>query len=872
VLATAVGPYEIIERLGAGGMGEVFLGYDPRLRRKVALKRLNTREQSGADIHARVLHEARAAARLTHPNIASIYDVIEDADGAVIVMEYVDGESLRARLAGGPLPPDQVLAIGRQLSDAVATAHAHGVIHRDLKPSNVQLMSNGAVKVLDFGVAKIVTPVEPLDSPTVTREPSLMLDKAGTPIYMAPEQLIAGDADVRSDIYSLGVVLFEMATGRRPYPETDAVALAVAMSTMAAPAADAIDVRVPRALSAVIARALEREPRNRYQSAAELADALRSARDGPPNRTTVARSVLRAAASRRWLLAAILLAIVVGAGVARPLLLRGPARHRVVVTTGPPAVVAILPVDNRAGDVRGDYVGAGLAAVVATNFGSVSGLTVLPMAVTGELRDRRADLDQARRELGVTHVIALTVRAVAPATVVDARLRQSATAADVWTQTIDGDLLSVERVLLDELGRALTRDGAFPHTLSPTEWARIRKLPTSSADALHAYSEARALLDRYDVAGNIERAIELFNRATALDPRFASAFAALGEALWKQYTADKRPEVAAAATAAVTRALTLDDDLAPVYYALGLMQSQTGHYEEATGSLRRALALQPDSDETHRLLGRVLSTIGDHPAALVELNQAIALRPFWNNYYSLGHVLYASGNYDGALQALKKTTELQPTFSGAYQMLGTTYHMLGNLPQAIGYYEHAVRLDANSAAFANLGLAYYTTKQYEQARQAYSDAIAHQPRKATLYKSLGDVYGRLGRGAEARKAYEDAMTLARDDLHINPRDAFAVVLLANCEAKLGHRAEAERHAAEAAILAPNNRDIWIRTAKVYAALDERQAGGKAVRKAVALGYEPNMIAADDELQPLGRALKPAIDAGLAARAQKGATQ
>jgi tetratricopeptide (TPR) repeat protein len=205
-------------------------------------------------------------------------------------------------------------------------------------------------------------------------------------------------------------------------------------------------------------------------------------------------------------------------------------------------------------------------------------------------------------------------------------------------------------------------------------------------------------------------------------------------------------------------------------------------------------------------------------------------------------------------------------------MLGTTYHMLGDLPQAIGHYEHAVRLDANAAAYANLGLAYYTAKQYEQARQAYADAIARQPRKATLYKSLGDVYVRLGLAAQARGAYEQAMALARDDLRVNPRDAFAVVLLGNCEAKLGRRAEAERHAAEAAILAPNNRDIWIRAAKVYAALDERPAGGEAVRKAVALGYEPNMIAADDELQPLGRALKRATDAGLAARAQKGVTQ
>ena len=867
MLGTAVGPYEVVKRLGAGGMGEVFLGYDTRLQRKVALKHLNKIDEASAHTHSRVLREARAAARLNHPNIASIYDVIEEGQDAIIVMEYVDGDSLRTRLADGPLPLDDVIAIGSQLVDAVAAAHAQGVIHRDLKPSNIQLTHTGAVKVLDFGVAKVVTPVE--QTSTTTREPSRSEGIRGTPIYMAPEQLMGGECDVRSDVYSLGVVLFEMATGRRPYAEADAFALAVAMSTMPAPAAAAVDPRVPSTLSAVITRALEREPLNRYQSAAELAGALASLSDPSPGAAATGRLGRLGRPARRWLVRATTgAAIVIGiVGVVR---LQRESSLQPAVMTGLPAVIAILPVDNRAGDVRGDYIGAGLASVVATNFGSVSGITVLPTTVTGVLRDRPADVTRARRELGVTHIVALAVRAVTPITIVDVTLHRSTSPADVWSRTIRGDPLTIERVILDQLGQALTSDGVFPRTLSPNEWSRIRKLPTSSSDALQAYSEGRALLDRYDVGGNVEHAIQRFNRATELDPQFATAFAALGEALWTQYTGDKRPEIAAAATTAVMKALTLDGDLAPVHYALGLMQSQTGHYEEATASLRRALTLQPDSDETHRLLGRVLATLGDRTAALAELNRAIALRPFWNNYYSLGYVLYTNGDYNAALEALKKTTELRPTFAGAYQMLGTTYHMLGNLSQAIGYYEHAIRLGANPAAYANLGLAYYTAKQYEQARQAYLEAIAHQPRRATLYKSLGDVYGRLGRTDESNKLYEYAMRIARDDLHVNPRDAYAIVLLGNCEAKLARHAEAERHAAEATMLAPADRDIWIRTAKLYVAVGRRALAVDAVRMAVELGYEPGMVLADDELQPIGPLLKRAVDAGLTARAKKGA--
>jgi eukaryotic-like serine/threonine-protein kinase len=867
VLGTTVGPYEIVEPLGAGGMGEVFLAHDRRLQRHVALKCLNT---GGVDGYSRILREARAAARLNHPHIASIYDVIEDGDRAIIVMEHVDGENLRTRLAGRSLPADEVTAIGRQLAEALTAAHTHGVIHRDLKPSNIQITSDGTVKVLDFGVAK-VTVADPFETHAATREHSRAMGNPGTPIYMAPEQLIRGETDPRSDIYSLGAVLFEMATGRRPYVEADAMTLAVAMSTTPVPPADSVNPRVPHSLSGVIAKALEREPRNRYQSASELAAALDVVVHEPANRPTGASPFpVTRSGWRSWPIRAAALVAVAGIASLPGWWGRWAARDGTVPAVSP-AVIAVLPVDNRAGDSRGAYIGAGLASVVATNLGSVSGLTVLSSGPAGSLHNDATDLARARRDLGVTHVISLVVRAAAPVTVVDATVRRSA-GGDVWTGTLDGDPLTVERALLVRLERALQRDGVLPRVLPSDERARFHKVPTSSASALMAYSEGRALLDRYDVAGNVDRAVQLFHTATALDPRFATAYAALGEALWNQYTTNKRPDVAAAATSAVTTALTLDGDLAPVHYALGVMQSQTGHYEEAAASLRRALALQPDSDETHRLLGRVLATIGDRDAAIAELKHAVALRPFWNNYYSLGSVLYATGDYAGALEALKKTTELQPTFAAAYQMLGTTYHMTGNLPAAIGHYEHAVRLGADAAAYANLGLAYYSTKHYEQGRQAYLEAIARQPRRASLYKSLGDVYVRLGRTTEAHQLYAYAIVLARDDLHVNPRDALAVVLVGNCEAKLGHRAEAERHAAEGTMLAPTNRDVWIRTAKLYATLGERAPALRAVETAVALGYEPNMIEGDDELQSLGPPLGQSVNAGLKARAQKGATR
>jgi tetratricopeptide (TPR) repeat protein/TolB-like protein len=884
---TRLGVYEIGSLLGAGGMGEVYLGYDPRLARRVALKCLTSTEAGSPEGHARIMREARAVARLTHANIAGVYDVLEEQGRTYIVMEYVEGVSLSAHIAGGPRPPVEVRALGRQLASALAAAHAHGVVHRDLKPANIQVMHDGSIKVLDFGVAKLASSLAhtvdattggPAADATVAGNP-------GTPIYNAPEQLAGRPADVRSDIYSAGVVLFQVSTGRRPYLETSAVPLALAMNAAPAPEARSINPLVPIELSDTIARLLERNPDDRMQSARELEAAL-GAMSGTASATRPVTGISRALLPRRWRrrltprimwrLGAAAAALAVAAMVARAPLMSWLGWPRSSSVPARRAVVAIMPVDNPSGEIRGDYLGTGIAELVAENFGSIPGLTVLPRSSTVPFRQRRDDSAALQRELGATHVIELTMRGIVPRLVVYARLRRPGAEAADWEQVIEGDVLVVEQTLLERLGRALER-GVLPHRLTATEWTRVRALPTSSATALQSYSEARALLDRADVPGNVDRAIELLTQATHSDPRFAAAYAALGDAQWARYqNVDRRPEVAAQATAAVMEALKINPDLAPVHYSLGNMQFQTGRYQEAFDSLRRGLAIQPDSDDSHRLLGRVMVARGDVDGGLAEIRKAIDVRPYWNNYYTLGYTLYMTGRYREAIDALTKTTELQPTFSNAYQMLGITYHMLGDLPQAIGNYEHAARLGPNAAAYANLALAYYAAGRYEQARNTYLEAIKRDERKATLRRDLGDVYTRLGRTAEAHAMYEKAIALAQDDLKVNPRDAKAVALIAVCEAKTGQRPAAERHAAEAVVLAPTDRDVRMNVAKAYVVVRNRSEGLRALQAAIALGYEPKMARDDDELELLRESseFEKAIAAGLAARSQpvKGANR
>jgi serine/threonine protein kinase len=291
-----VGPYVILERLGRGGMGQVFLGSDPRLHRRVALKCLISTRLTSEDRRRRILEEARAAARISHPNVATVHDVIEQDSRAFIVMEYVEGESLAARMKRERLPIDRVVSIGRQLAGAVAAAHSTGIVHRDLKPANVQLTLDGSVKVLDFGVARaLAAPIPASDSTTTAAGQIVRGPQVGTPGYMSPEQMLGRDVDDRSDVFGLGVILYEMTTGRRPYASDSSVDLLHMLARHPA-RADVDDARVPSTLADVIEKALEIAVADRFQSAAAVVVALESIEQELSNREAVPRI-----AKSRWI-------------------------------------------------------------------------------------------------------------------------------------------------------------------------------------------------------------------------------------------------------------------------------------------------------------------------------------------------------------------------------------------------------------------------------------------------------------------------------------------------------------------------------------------------------------------------------------------
>jgi len=848
LIGVSVGPYRIVGKLGAGGMGEVFLGHDPRLQRRVALKCLTRSEHQASEVHARIMREARAAARLTHPNIAAIYDVVEHDGRLFIVMEYVEGENLAELLARERLPMDRVRSIGCQLASALAAAHAYGVVHRDLKPANIQVTNDGSIKVLDFGVARLsAAHASSADAPTSTVALEQTLPgNPGTPPYMSPEQLLEKSVDARSDVYSAGVILFEMATGRRPYQERAAIAVALAMSTTAAPQARSINPEVPDDLNETIARALERDPARRIASAIDLERALRSPTERMPSHRLRSRT------------AYLIVSTAAIAAVAGIVLMTRPS------VAARAAVIAVLPVENPTAEPRGESYGAGLASVVSENFASIAGVTVLSRASTAMFATRRNDVQALHRELGADYVLDLSVASMTPTPQVVVRLRTPVENSAVWERTLSGDALAVEKAVLEELGRQLEERGALPRRLTRADWARITRLPTDHAEALEQYAEARALLDRPRVAGNGARAAALLERAVAVDPRFVLAYAALGDAYWDVYQTDKNPAMVGKATDAIMTAIRLDPERAAVYYSLGNMQFLTGRSDAATASLKRSIALRPDSDETHRLLGEVLADRGETDAGIAQLREAIQIRPqYWRHYMTLGLVYYRAGRYREALVPYRRASELQPNEPSTFANLGTVYHRLGEVAQAIGNYEHAVRLGPSASAYANLALAYYRANRLDDARRAYEESLAANPKSVLNHRNLGDVYMRLRQAPKARDEYEQAIAIGNELVAVNPRDARTIALVALCEAKLGHGAAAERHAAEARALAASDREILQRSAEVHALLGKSAAALTDLEAALAAGYPRQDARDDDELTTLRKL--PAFSALIADR-------
>ena len=816
-------------------MGEVWLAEDTRLRRRVALKMVKAATDADPASRERLMREARAAAALNHPHIATVHDVLEEQGEVVIVFEYVEGETLHARIARDRVPVAEAVEIASQIAKALAAAHAHGVIHRDLKPANVIIGADRHVKVLDFGIARILAVGTTQTTPGAAPPSTSGFGFIGTASYAAPEQMVSSAVDERADLYALGVVLFEMISGERPFQGSDPVQLASTKLGRDAPPLSSTTELVPPALAQLVASLLAREREQRPQNARDVLTRLRAI-SGDPSTASLPPARSR---SPLFAVAATLLMVALGYGLWE--------LRRLTTTTSSnmsaPPVIAVLPLANMSGDTSKDFIAAGIAESLIASLAAVPSVTVLSRQSVTEARNRIKDSSALTKDLGATFLVDGSVQQSGDTLRVSLNLIRADRTVE-WGDSVEG---TFEKIfdLQSRLATALT--SALVVRVSASERERMNAQPTTSPDALSAYWRGVALMERIDQSGNVDNAIASYQEAIKLDSRFALAHAALGRAYWEKYAQTRDREWTEKALNAGATALRVDAALPEVRLAMATILAGSGRYGEATDELTQALALRPNYDDARRELGQVLARQGKIDEAVAEFRKAIALRPTaWQTYSSLGLAVLGAARYEDAIAAFTKVTELQPDNNFGFQQLGTAYQAVGRDDEAKESYQKAIALRPSAQAYSNLGTLEYGRGQYQAAAEAYRAAIKLRPNSAATHRNLGDALSKLKRAAEARASYLEAVRLTEIDLKVNPANTRAMASLGVFLAKAGRVEDARRQLSRALTLAKDDVEVLFRAAVVEAVAKDADRAIGHLEQAVAHGYSVAAIASTDE--------------------------
>jgi serine/threonine-protein kinase len=842
--------FRIEQVLGAGGMGRVYRAFDKELSRTVAIKTLRPELMSDPRVTQRFKQELLLASKISHRNILRIHDLGEVDDVKYITMAFIDGKDLSQLLKEeGALPIERALKIARQLCEALDAAHSEGVVHRDLKPHNVLVGKDDHVYISDFGLA---TSFE-------TAQMGMTITGAvvGTPRYMSPEQVEGKPVDSRCDLYSLGLVLYEMVTGGFPFSEESAWQLMYQRVREQPRDVKLVNPALPDFLARVIMHCLEKDPANRYQSAKEILADLDAGRSPVLSAATMLRINL-ASVGRRWGYAfGAGIVLLVGLSFAIPKTRHWIFRPPAVATqaqgaAGLPPIsqgkfIAVLPFRVLGDQASLGYVADGLVEAMSAKLFQLRDVR-LASSTAASKTDPKAPLSQVAKELGVNLIVHGTVQGAGDNLRVTVNLENAAENRLVWSQEfagVSGDLLTIEDHIYTSLVDALEA--------KPTneEMAAASAHPTENVEAYNLYLKGRNALSNASDEKTIQAAMNYFTGALQKDPEFALAYTGLSDADREMYDQKKDKYWSARAVEAAKQAAQLNDKLPEVHFALGSAYAATGQNAQAIAEEKRALELAPNSDEGYQRLGNAYKANGQREEALQALEKAVEINPYyWTNLTGLGIAYSDFGEFDKALKIFTQVIQLKPDDPVVYSNLGATYFSLGQYDESIKAYQTSLQIRPDAVTYANLGTSFFYLKRYPEAVPMFEKAVEMSPEDEMNMGNLADGYRLAGDRAKAQATYEKAIRLAYDALRVNPRDATVIGHLALYYAKKGDPQQAKQFIKKARAIDRSNVYLGY-IAAVVDTIDNHPADAVAeLTAALEKGFSPRDVEMDPEFGPL----------------------
>jgi serine/threonine protein kinase/TolB-like protein/Flp pilus assembly protein TadD len=765
-----VGPYKIVSQLGKGGMGEVYLAEDMRLGRQVALKRLPAHFTLDAERVSRFEQEARAASALNHPNIVTIYEIVHSDSQHFITTEFIEGETLREHMSRNRMKLDEVLDISIQIATALESAHAAGIVHRDIKPENLMVRPDGYVKVLDFGLVKLVERENKafigLEEAT-TRNQTARGVILGTVNYMSPEQAKGERVDERTDIFSFGVVIYEMVAGKTPFtanstPETLANLLKAEPQPLSASAGS-----VPEELQRIVEKTLLKDTDQRYQSMKEVLTDLKALRGNltadqeklarssshdsgiatgviQPTKLTASgwTTVLPRQGARAWGSLALLIGLAI---VINHFWING--RQKQPETAAAMRTIAVLPFKSIGAEGDNEYVELGMADALITRLSNIRGIVVRPTSSVSRYAGLQQDAVISGRELGVDVVLDGSVQKISDRIRVTVRLIRTKDAASMWAETFDEkwtDVLNVQSSIAQKMA------GALALQLTGEEIRLLSKRYTDNVEAYQLYLKGRYSSNKWTTEG-FRKAIEYYNRAIALDPGYALAYAGIADCYYMLSTFYMPPrEVMPKLKEMAMKALALDESLAEAHASLSIaLEYHDMDWSGAEKEIKRAVELSPNNSQVHLAYGDLLSNLGRFNEATSEFKTAQELDP--TSAVTISYLAYhfgRTGDYDRAITESQKALELEPDAGWPLGALGFAYLYKGEPAKALGVFQKltddhpggvpTMALEGIGRSYAAMGERSRALRIIDELKEASKSEYVSSYPIATIYLQLGD--------------------------------------------------------------------------------------------------------------------------------------